>query len=97
MLDAEVVGPVGGVRPVADMVGQPVGRGRQFQRGVAAEILLDDLLELVVALADAPLGSAMDFAFRLGLASVKRLERVGVIMAEHAGGEDGFFPVLLTK
>jgi hypothetical protein len=53
--------------------------------------------QLVVGLGDAPFDGAVDVVLGLRLGGVEGLQRVGVVVAEHAGAIDRRRPVLLRQ
>ena len=84
---------VGFLGAPADELGQPVRPGRQLDIDVGELDLAQDP-QLVVGLRDAPLDGAVDVVLRLRLAGVEGMQRVRVVVAEHAGAIGRRRPVL---
>jgi hypothetical protein len=59
--------------------------------------VLKDLLKRFVRVGKAPLHRAVDDAFFFGLVRVERLDRIGVIVAHHAGAPRRLLPILFRK
>ena len=87
---------VGLLGALAHELRQPVRPGRQIDVDVG-ELDLAQRPQLVVGLGDAPLDGAMDVVLGLRLGGVEGLQRVGVVVAEHAGAIDRRRPILLRQ
>ena len=79
----------------ADHVGNEAQAVRHVDLGIP--VRLDAGVDLAARPGDAPLHSAVDDAFGFGLAGVEGLDRVGIIVAEHAEGISCFAPALLRE
>ncbi len=91
--DELLVVAVGLLRAAAHELDQPVGVDPEIDRHVA-ELALAEVIQLVVGARDAPLGGAVDVVLGLRLGGVEGLQRVGVVVAEHAGAIGRRRPVL---
>ncbi len=71
---------------------EPIARSRRFDLWKTAVVVVDDLLQAAVGLADAPLDRPMDFGVFLAPRRVQRHEWIAEIMAQHAGRKSAFGP-----
>src|SRR5690606_16055879 len=53
--------------------------------------------EAIVTTANAPFDSPMDIVLRLGLGRMKRHDRIGIVMTQHASVVGGIGPLLLAQ
>ena len=88
---------VGEIGPRDDHLCQPIVSLRNGHVGPTAEVRFEDVGQLAIRAGNAPLRRAMDDPFRLALSRVKRLDRVGVVMAENSRRVDRVAPLLRSQ
>jgi len=95
MVDERLIVRVGPLRAGPHHVRDETNAIRHHDFRIA--VRLDARSNLVMGLGNAPFDCPVDRAFFLGLARMEGLERVGIIMAQHAEGIGGLAPLLLRQ
>ncbi len=97
MVDQRLVVRVGVFRACAHHLLEPIIALRHGHVGIAAEVLDEDQLQVVVEAGQAPVDGAVDDVFLFRLPGVERVDGVDDIVAHHAGAPGCVFPVLLGQ
>jgi hypothetical protein len=84
---------VGQLRAATGELDEPVGAGSDLDLHVG-QLAQAEVAQGRVAAGDAPLGGAVDVVLGLRLGGVEGLQRVGVVVAQHAGAVDRGGPIL---
>ncbi len=97
VIDDDVVVFVRQPCAVLHQFGQPTRPARHLDLRVAAQVAFEDRGQYVVRTKDAAIAGPVDDARLFGLGRVQRHQRIGVIVAEHAGGVRGFDPLFAVQ